>query len=98
MASWRVYVGGDPVGDLHPYGFDQPWIFCRFAPLPGWNSELESLFKAQSEAAENRFPVDQMGPVKEIRDRGVQLHPLVEGGEMIIPLIIYVENGEARFR
>ncbi|MFE5519883.1 hypothetical protein ACFQ9Q_19485 [Streptomyces virginiae] len=87
------------MGDLYPHGFDQPWTSCRFAPLPGWSPELESLFKAQSEAAKNRFPVDKMGPVKEIRDRGVQLHPLAEGGgAAIIPLIIYIENGEARFR
>ncbi|MFF4429738.1 hypothetical protein ACFYZ4_11280 [Streptomyces sp. NPDC001513] len=98
-ASWRVYVGGEPVGDLYPYGFDQPWITCRFAPLPGWSSELESLFNAQNEAARNRFPVDRMGPVREIRDRGVKLHPLLaESEEIISPLILYIENGEARFR
>ncbi|MCM9077156.1 hypothetical protein L1606_03430 [Streptomyces spororaveus] len=94
-----MYIGGEPVGDLHPHGFDQPWIICKFVPLPGWNSELEGLFEAQNETAKNRFPADQMGPVKEIRDRGVELHPLLAEDEAIIsPLILYIENGEARFR
>ncbi|MGW9375939.1 hypothetical protein ACWGVR_38685 [Streptomyces xanthophaeus] len=97
--QWTMYVGGEAVGTLIRRGFDQPWILCGFEPLSGWSSQLRDLFEAQNEAARNNFPPDQMWSIKKIRDKGVELHGETEAGEhRFTPLIVYVENGEARFR
>ncbi|MFJ3883185.1 hypothetical protein ACIPW5_37785 [Streptomyces sp. NPDC090077] len=97
-ARWKMYVGGEPVGILRLSIVDQTSSTCSFEPLEDW-ATVRDLFEVQNQAIQEGFPEDKGWATKEIRQRGVELHPLDEdSGAVITPFMIYVSGHEARFR
>ncbi|WP_327328160.1 hypothetical protein OG735_40820 [Streptomyces sp. NBC_01210] len=93
---WWVKCGDTLVGSLSSPESDQPWIVCHFEPSDGWES-LSSLFEVQAEARRTGFPEDKVWAIKAVRELHLELHPVIDG-EVLKPMLIYIEGAEARFR
>ncbi|WP_328551312.1 hypothetical protein [Streptomyces sp. NBC_00358] len=93
---WSLKIGEQVIGLFSDPQGDQPWILCRFTPAAGWES-VRHLFEVQEEARRAGFPQDKVWAIKEVRELGLELHP-TNGGEMIRPIFIYIQDETARFR
>lgn len=95
-SAWSLKSGETVIGVLSAPQGDQPWTVCRFTPAAGWES-VRHLFEVQEEARRTGFPKDKVWAIREVRELGLELHP-ANGGEVIRPMLIYVQGEVARFR
>jgi hypothetical protein len=93
---WTIQCGDHAIGYLYPCAADQPWVICRFEPAEGWH-QVQQLFADQAEARRLGFPEDRVSAIKAVRDLGLKLER-VSDGEIISPLLLYIEGDEAQFR
>ncbi|MEU6158271.1 hypothetical protein [Streptomyces sp. NPDC047130] len=95
-ASYTVWHGDTPVGELRDVSSDQPWVHGRFTPGAGWEP-LAPLFAAVEEWARQGFPEHLVSALAAVRDLELELRP-VAGGPAIRPWMIHIADGQARFR
>lgn len=68
-------------------------------PIPSreaWE-RVRSLFEAQAEARRWGFPEDKVNAVAAVNGMSIELQP-VGAGEVIRPVLIYIDGEEAMFR
>ncbi|MEU2513816.1 hypothetical protein [Streptomyces syringium] len=94
--SWQLTQRNDVIGRLYLSGVDQPWFMCTFEPTQGWET-VRGLFEEQSKAMKSGDP-ERIGlSMAAIHSLDLRLLPMEGEGE-VIPLMIHIEEGEAKFR
>ncbi|MEV5687738.1 MULTISPECIES: hypothetical protein [unclassified Streptomyces] len=95
-AVWWVRCADGLIGSLSSPSGDQPWTIARFHPGEAWE-RVRSLFEAQAEARRWGFPEDKVNAIAAVNGMSIELQP-VGAGEVIRPVLIYIDGEEAMFR
>ncbi|WP_157875637.1 MULTISPECIES: hypothetical protein [unclassified Streptomyces] len=94
--AWLITYSGGTIGSLSDPCGDQPWTIARFHPGGAWE-EVRSAFEDQAEARRMGFPKEKVGAIARIKEMAIQLESTTTG-EVIEPVLIYIEEGKAKFR
>jgi hypothetical protein len=99
--GWLLQHNDLILGDLFPYDWDFPWVYCKFTPTPAFAPyralfDEEALLSDEADSDDKWQAWEQL--YNEIDALGLQLIPQTADDKRVFNFLLHIDGGEAWFR